>query len=145
MPKNTALPPDHQEECKQECKPVNAQRKPTALPKEVTDTITRILTMKPLYVKPGTTPEELREMSLIHQQSCFEEYIEKLLTQAHQDTAQAVQKLFKSVRAGGSGQTIENSMGIERQKIYVRAYNKAIQDVLDQLAPSEQRSEEHGK
>lgn len=112
--------------------------------------------MKPLYVKSGTTLEEIQEMSLIHQQSCFEEYIDDLLTQAQQDTAQAV--LAEQTRILKVLQNVEDLSQDEEKKKWAEhcsCLRYAI-DVIknpeaertcyastDQLAPSEQRSEEH--
>lgn len=133
---------DHQEECKQECKPLNAQRKPTALPKELQQ---RIDTLESFWFAHGGAPYEGITIG-------------EFLTQAHQDTEQVVlaEKSKRVAILKEIGDLVHDSDGVAglhlngdlapwywlAENVWLEQTNKQMLELeLDQLALSEQKKQ----
>lgn len=152
---------DHQEERKQECKPMDTQRKPTALPKEVETQayvnpsydmnltpfqrlvdflgayhITRngVVPHKPF----AKYPEDGGGMCCDESKTDVLEFVEALLTQAHQDAEQAViaerERVLKAVR-----REVDNNTFISEIYGWRSILEQSIENVREQLPPSEQK------
>ena len=50
---------------------------------KIEDTIVRILTMKPIYIKKGLPKEAEEKLSLVHKRDCLIELFEETLQSAH--------------------------------------------------------------
>jgi hypothetical protein len=64
---------------------------------KIEDTIVRILTMKPIYIKKGLPKEAEEKLSLVHKRDCLIELFEETLQSAHLKWNKEMREMIEEV------------------------------------------------